>query len=89
MKKAVGQPREEKPTASDSTSQNRSESMQTLAVPAKNVKAFYATVYDAPARLVKVDGVIYVVTDDDVQVFEVEIAPFTVGLNKGTQTAIA
>lgn len=51
--------------------------MQTLPVAAKNVKAFYATVYDLPARLVKVDGVIYVVTDDDVEPFEVEMAPFT------------
>jgi len=41
--------------------------MQTLPVAEKNVKAFYATVYDMPARLVKVDGVIYVVTDDDVE----------------------
>ena len=30
--------------------------MQTLPVPAKHVKAFYASVYDAPARLVQVDG---------------------------------
>jgi hypothetical protein len=51
--------------------------MQTLPVPAKNVKAFYATGYDAPVRIVKVDGVIYVVTDDDVEPFEVEMAPFT------------
>ena len=51
--------------------------MQTLPVPTKNVKAFYATVYDLPARLVKVAGVIYVVTDDDVEPFEVEMAPFT------------
>jgi hypothetical protein len=40
-------------------------------------KAFYATVYDRPARLVQVDGVIYVVTDDEVEPFEVEMAPFT------------
>jgi hypothetical protein len=30
-----------------------------------------------PATLVKVDGVIYVVTDEDVEPFEVEMAPFT------------
>jgi hypothetical protein len=51
--------------------------MQTLAGAEPNVKAFYATVYDMPARLVQVDGVIYVVTDDDVEPFEVEMAPFT------------
>jgi hypothetical protein len=51
--------------------------MQTLLTPAKNVKAFYAHVYDEPARLVHVDGRIYVVTNDDVQPFEVEMAPFT------------
>jgi hypothetical protein len=51
--------------------------MQTLPVPTPNVKAFYATVYDAPARLVKVDGIIYVVTDETVEPFEVEMAPFT------------
>ena len=40
-------------------------------------KAFYATVYDAPAQLVHVGGVIYVVTEEDVTPFEVEMAPFT------------
>jgi len=51
--------------------------MATVAQTQKINKAFYATVYDLPARLVKVDGVIYVVTDDDVEPFEVEMAPFT------------
>jgi hypothetical protein len=51
--------------------------MQTLPTPTPNVKAFYAHVYDLPARLVQVDGMIYVVTDDDVQPFEVPMAPFT------------
>jgi len=51
--------------------------MQTLPTATPNVKAFYAHVYDAPARLVQVDGRIYVVTDDDVQPFEVAMAPFT------------
>jgi len=51
--------------------------MNTVPVAEPNVKAFYATVYDLPARLVKVNGIIYVVTDDDVQPFEVEMAPFT------------
>jgi hypothetical protein len=51
--------------------------MQTLPVPATHVKAFYAHVYDLPATLVKVEGIIYVVTDDDVEPFEVEMAPFT------------
>lgn len=40
-------------------------------------KAFRAMVYDTPVTLVKVDSVIYVVTDDDVQPFEVEMAPWT------------
>ena len=51
--------------------------MQTVPETRTPNKAFYATVYDLPARLVKVDGIIYVVTDDDVQPFEVEMAPFT------------
>jgi hypothetical protein len=51
--------------------------MQTLPVAEKNVKAFYATVYDQPAQLVKADGIIYVVTEDEVEPFEVEMAPFT------------
>ena len=40
-------------------------------------KAFYATVYDAPAQLVHVGGVIYVVTEEEVTPFEVAMAPFT------------
>jgi len=64
--KAVGH-RGKSPTASVQSPQNRRSNMQTLPVAEKNVKAFYATVYDMPARLVKVDGVIYVVTDDDVE----------------------
>jgi hypothetical protein len=49
----------------------------TVAQPRTISKAFYATVYDEPAQLVQVDGIIYVVTEDDIQPFEVEMAPFT------------
>jgi hypothetical protein len=52
-------------------------SLTSSSVSRKPNKAFYATVYDLPARLVKVDGVIYVVTDDAVEPFDVEMAPFT------------
>jgi hypothetical protein len=40
-------------------------------------KCFYATVYDEPAQLVQVDGRIFVVTEDSIEPFEVEMAPFT------------
>jgi hypothetical protein len=53
------------------------QTLPNLSTHRKSTKAFYATVYDLPARLVKVDDAIYVVTDDDVQPFDVEMAPFT------------
>ena len=53
--------------------------MQTVAQP--TIKAKYATVYDEPARIAKVNGGLYVIYDDGRLVdFEVEMAPFTVVL---------
>jgi hypothetical protein len=43
----------------------------------KSNKAFRATVYDQAGTLVKVDGQIWFMTDEDVVPFEVEMAPFT------------
>ena len=40
-------------------------------------RAFRATVYDEPGTLVKVNGQIWFMTEDDVVPFEVEMAPFT------------
>jgi hypothetical protein len=52
--------------------------MASVATPApKSNKAFRATVYDQAGTLVKVDGQIWFMTDDDVVPFEVEMAPFT------------
>ena len=51
------------------------------------IKAKYATVYDAPARIAKVNGALYVIYDDGrIEPFEVEMAPFTVVLGD-VQTA--
>jgi len=45
------------------------------------IKAKYATVYDIPARIAKVQDVLYVIYDDGrIENFEVEMAPFTVVL---------
>jgi hypothetical protein len=45
------------------------------------IKAKYATVYDAPARIAKVNGALYVVYDDGrIEDFAIEMAPFTVVL---------
>ncbi len=53
--------------------------MQTVAQPP--IKAKYATVYDEPARIAKVNGALYVIYDDGRIVdFDVEMAPFTVVL---------
>jgi hypothetical protein len=50
--------------------------MQT--VPQSTIKAKYATVYDEPATIAKVNGVLYVLYGDGSVVdFEVEMAPFT------------
>ena len=47
-------------------------------VPQPQVKAKYATVYDEPATIAKVGGVLYVLYGDGRVVdFEVEMAPFT------------
>ena len=52
--------------------------MASVATPApKSNNAFRATVYDQAGTLVKVDGQIWFMTEDDVVPFEVEMAPFT------------
>ena len=59
----------------------------TATVAQPTVKAKYALVYDAPARIAKVNGVLYVLYDDGrIEHFEVEMAPFTVVLGD-VQTA--
>jgi len=46
-------------------------------VPQPTIKAKYATVYDAPARIAKVNDVLYVIYEDGrIEPFEVEMAPF-------------
>ena len=53
--------------------------MQTL--PQPTIKAKYALVYDAPARIAKVNDVLHVIYDDGrIEHFEVEMAPWTVVL---------
>jgi hypothetical protein len=43
------------------------------------IKAKYATVYDEPARIAKVNGALYVIYDDGrIEDFEVEMAPWPV-----------
>jgi hypothetical protein len=45
------------------------------------IKAKYATVYDAPATIAKVNDILYVIYEDGrIEDFEVEMAPFTVVL---------
>lgn len=57
-----------------------------MATVAQNtIKAKYATVYDEPARIAKVNGALYVIYDDGrIEDFEVEMAPFTVVLGDVT-----
>ena len=51
--------------------------MATVAQP--TLKAKYATVYDEPATIAKVNDVLYVIYPDGrIEDFEVEMAPFTV-----------
>ena len=52
--------------------------MQTVTQP--TIKAKYATVYDEPATIAKVNDVLYVIFEDRIERFEVEMAPFTVVL---------
>ena len=62
--------------------------MATVAQP--TIKAKYALVYDAPARIAKVNGALFVVYDDGhVEDFEVEMAPFTVVLGDVTPAETA
>ena len=50
-------------------------------VPQPTIKAKYATVYDAPARIAKVNQVLYVLYDDGrIEDFTIEMASFTVVL---------
>ena len=45
------------------------------------IKAKYATVYDEPARIAKVNDILYVLyADGRIEPFAVEMAPFTVVL---------
>jgi hypothetical protein len=61
--------------------------MQTLPVAAPKVKAKYATVYDMPATIAKVNQVLYVLYDDGrIEDFTIEMAPFTTVLGD-VQTA--
>ena len=53
--------------------------MATIAQP--TIKAKYASVYDEPATIAKVNNVLYVLYPDGrIEPFEVEMAPFTVVL---------
>jgi hypothetical protein len=53
--------------------------MQTVAQ--TTIKAKYATVYDEPARIAKVNQALYVIYDDGrIEDFSIEMAPFTVVL---------
>ena len=53
--------------------------MQTVTQP--TIKAKYATVYDVPVTIAKVNGGLYVIYEDgQVEPFDVEMAPFTVVL---------
>ena len=50
-------------------------------LPQPTIKAKYATVYDEPARIAKVNQVLYVIYDDGrIEDFSIEMAPFTVVL---------
>ena len=50
-------------------------------LPQPTIKAKFATVYDEPARIAKVNQALYVLYDDGrIVEFEVEMAPFTMVL---------
>ena len=49
--------------------------MQTI--PQPTIKAKYATVYDEPATITQVNEILYVVFEDRIERFAVEMAPFT------------
>ena len=52
-----------------------------MTVAQPTIKAKYATVYDEPARIAKVNHGLYVIYDDGrIEDFAVEMAPFTVVL---------
>ena len=49
-----------------------------MTIPQPTIKAKYATVYDEPARIAKVNQALYVIYDDGrIVEFEVEMAPWT------------
>jgi hypothetical protein len=57
--------------------------MQTLPVPAKNVKAFYAWLDDQHGVLTKVDGTMYFMSDDgDITEIEPVHCPFLMPLGE-------
>ena len=59
--------------------------MQTVTQP--TIRAKYATVYDEPATIAKVNGQLYVIYDDGrIEDFQIEMAPFVVVLGD-VQTA--
>jgi hypothetical protein len=55
--------------------------MAIATLPQPTIQAKYAIVYDAPARIAKVNQALYVLYDDSrVEDFSIEMAPFTVVL---------
>jgi hypothetical protein len=51
--------------------------MQTVLETTATIKARYATVYDEPCRIAKVNGALYVIFDDGrIEDFTIEMAPF-------------
>jgi hypothetical protein len=55
-------------------------------VPQPTIKAKYAMVYDEPATIARVNDVLYVIFEDRIERFDVEMAPSTVLLGD-VQTA--
>ena len=54
--------------------------MATVAETTPRIQGKYATVYDDAVTIVKVNGQLYVVYEDRIEDFAVEMAPFTVVL---------
>src|SRR5262245_15752713 len=60
----------------------RRSSMTTVPETAAAVKARYAHVSDEPCTIAKVNGRLYVIFDDRIEDFTIEMAPFTVVLGE-------
>jgi hypothetical protein len=59
-------------------------------VAAPTIRAKYATVYDAPATIAKINDILYVLYPDGrIEPFEVEMAPFVVVLGDVTLSETA